>query len=106
MSDRPPNQGCKLPPSGWYCSREPGHQGPCAARQVQTGASINSYRVTTYLSGGGLFNPEYANHDAVRDLLIDCRREIDEMRDLLIFYRERSRTDVTDIDKLLDRYDT
>lgn len=23
---------CTLPPSGWWCSREPGHDGPCAAR--------------------------------------------------------------------------
>lgn len=23
--------GCKLPPPGWYCSRHPGHPGPCAA---------------------------------------------------------------------------
>jgi hypothetical protein len=30
-------------------------------------------RITAYLSGGGLFNPELAIHDAVRDLLIDCR---------------------------------
>ena len=22
---------CKLPPSGWYCTRDPGHDGPCAA---------------------------------------------------------------------------
>ena len=33
-------------------------------------------RITAYLSGGGLFNPELANHDAVRDLLIDCRRAL------------------------------
>lgn len=32
-----------------------------------------SERITDYLSGGGLFNPELANHDAVRNLLIDCR---------------------------------
>lgn len=30
-------------------------------------------RITDYLSSGGLFNPEMANHEAVRDLLIDCR---------------------------------
>lgn len=24
--------GCELPPEGWWCSREPGHDGPCAAR--------------------------------------------------------------------------
>jgi hypothetical protein len=30
-------------------------------------------RIEEYLSGGGLFNPEMANHIAVRDLLIECR---------------------------------
>ena len=30
-------------------------------------------RITDYLTGGGLFNPEMANHEAVRDLLIECR---------------------------------
>jgi hypothetical protein len=31
------NQGsdiCKIPPEGWWCSRESGHDGPCAARQI------------------------------------------------------------------------
>jgi len=28
------------------------------------------------LTGGGLFNPELANHNAVRDLLIDCREAL------------------------------
>jgi hypothetical protein len=23
---------CDRPPEGWWCSREPGHKGPCAAR--------------------------------------------------------------------------
>lgn len=32
--DDPVNRGCTLPPVGWYCSREPGHEGPCAARQA------------------------------------------------------------------------
>lgn len=31
----PPNLGCKLPPPGWWCSREPGHDGPCAARSIR-----------------------------------------------------------------------
>lgn len=30
-------------------------------------------RITDYLGSGGLFNPEMAKHDAVRDLLIECR---------------------------------
>jgi hypothetical protein len=31
----PPDLGCTLPPpgSGYYCSIEPGHTGPCAARK-------------------------------------------------------------------------
>jgi hypothetical protein len=26
---------CTLPPPGWSCSREPGHDGPCAARPIE-----------------------------------------------------------------------
>jgi hypothetical protein len=33
-------------------------------------------RINAYLQGGGLFNPEMANHDAVRDLLMDCRKAL------------------------------
>jgi len=22
---------CKVPPKGWLCTRQPGHEGPCAA---------------------------------------------------------------------------
>tara|TARA_R110000868_G_scaffold90057_4_gene250213 strand:+ start:236 stop:643 length:408 start_codon:yes stop_codon:yes gene_type:complete len=29
--------------------------------------------ITAYLSSGGFFNPELAQHDRVRDLLIQCR---------------------------------
>jgi hypothetical protein len=25
---------CTIPPKGWTCSREAGHEGPCAARKV------------------------------------------------------------------------
>jgi len=37
-------------------------------------------RCTDYLSGGGLFNPELADHDAVRDLIIDCRDYIERLQ--------------------------
>ena len=30
-------------------------------------------RITYYLSSGGLFNPELADHLAVRNLLMECR---------------------------------
>ena len=35
-------------------------------------------RITEYLATGGLFNPELANHLAVRDLLIECREILNE----------------------------
>lgn len=25
---------CMMPPKGWVCTREPGHEGPCAAHPV------------------------------------------------------------------------
>ena len=27
---------CSVPPNGWWCSRAPGHEGPCAARPTVT----------------------------------------------------------------------
>jgi septal ring factor EnvC (AmiA/AmiB activator) len=38
-------------------------------------------RINAYLFSGGMFNPELANHDAVRDLLIDARAELAAMRE-------------------------
>lgn len=35
-------------------------------------------RIDDYMTGGGLFNPELANHEAVRDLLLDCRVSLRE----------------------------
>ena len=40
-------------------------------------------RCSNYLSSGGLFNPEFADHDAVRDLVINCRDEIERLRGAL-----------------------
>lgn len=37
-------------------------------------------RTNDYLVLGGLFNPENANHMAVRDLIIDCRDEIKRLQ--------------------------
>ena len=33
-------------------------------------------RITEYLLVGGLFNPELMEHSKVRDLLIDCREQL------------------------------
>jgi hypothetical protein len=47
----------------------------CQARAALPAGELTQ-RITDYLAGGGLFNPELANHDAVRDLLIDCREAL------------------------------
>jgi len=39
---------------------------------------VLSNRIADYLKTGGLFNPELADHNAVRDLLIECREVLDE----------------------------
>lgn len=33
---------CTLPPAGWYCTREAGHDGPCAAPPTQGEATIEA----------------------------------------------------------------
>lgn len=35
---------CRLPPSGWYCIREPGHEGPCAAYPINIEDAKNALR--------------------------------------------------------------
>lgn len=39
-------------------------------------------RITAYLCGGGLWNPELADHITVRDLLIECRAALEQAKDL------------------------
>ena len=40
-------------------------------------------RINQYLQAGGTFNPELMEHDKVRDLLIDCREEL-ESKDAVV----------------------
>lgn len=41
-------------------------------------------RINEYLQLGGLFNPEMMNHEKVRDLLIYCRDEIEELQTIKV----------------------
>lgn len=44
---------CKVPPEGWYCTRESGHSGPCAAYPDGFDeTNIEDY----FLTGLGTFN--------------------------------------------------
>lgn len=40
-------------------------------------------QIDDYLQVGGFFNPELMDHDKVRDMLLDCRNEFEEILDLL-----------------------
>ena len=51
--------------------------GADALERVRLEARIElAARITDYLAGGGLFNPEMALHNKVRELLIDCREAL------------------------------
>jgi hypothetical protein len=39
--------------------------------------------INEYLHAGGLFHPELANHEAVRDLLINCKDRIEELQRMI-----------------------
>lgn len=48
-------------------------------------------RITEYLDSGGLWNPELADHAAVRDLILDARDEINRLHCILATLREPSK---------------
>jgi len=52
-------------------------------------------RITTYLITGGLFNPELADHFAVRNLLIDASVELSAERERRSHY-QRIAAELTD----------
>ena len=48
----------------------------CFQREPVSKAELRD-RIQAYLIGGGLFNPELAIHDNVRDLIMDFREYLD-----------------------------
>lgn len=42
------SQGCKLPPAGWLCTREPGHEVPCAAIETSESAGTQPSAICFY----------------------------------------------------------
>lgn len=62
-------------------------------------------RISGYLTSGGLFNPELANHMAVRNLIIDCRNRIMELEEQLDAYNmdgAHAASRITELDKCFD----
>jgi ADP-dependent phosphofructokinase/glucokinase len=63
-------------------------------------------RITDYLHSGGLFNPELANHQAVSDLLKDCRDALDH-RDIIInWYKELLADEREEVEQLKGQIET
>lgn len=42
---------CMLPPEGWYCSRDKGHEGPCAASPIEEPSHISTEDVRHCIAG-------------------------------------------------------
>lgn len=36
---------CSVPPEGWYCTRSPGHEGPCAALPVEKPKKSKEHKI-------------------------------------------------------------
>lgn len=62
--DHPLRTKCELPPAGWVCTREPGHDGPCAA--VASGIGAGLLREARWYVNDAL---EAHEHSDGRDLL-------------------------------------
>lgn len=42
---RDPGPHCTYPPEGWFCTRDAGHDGPCAAREVEQMCPSSPWRI-------------------------------------------------------------
>ena len=45
-------------------------------------------KIKEYLMAGGLFNPEYMEHEKVRDLLVEAAAEIKRLEEYEWMYKE------------------
>lgn len=66
---------CLLAPPGWICSRDGGHDGPCAAKPDEPMQGMKF----TFSAAGITIDRSTAHPDSRPTLLIDWQR-IDEMR--------------------------
>jgi hypothetical protein len=68
--------GAGANPAGGSCDKE---TQPVEREESKSEKMVK--RINEYLLSGGMFNPEMANHTAVRDLLIECRDEPAKAKD-------------------------
>lgn len=88
---------CQVPPEGWSCSREPGHEGPCAA-SPSTSQGLASYLYATLGADGLRGHPLYESAKAFED----AQQRRKELFDSL---RGSDRKQFDKIMKLLDKHD-
>ncbi len=70
FDDDAPWQGCTVPPEGWWCSREKGHEPPCAARPGKHPQSAERGTTTVRVHAHPLGEPcppSCAHSSAVQD---------------------------------------
>lgn len=58
---------CDVPPEGWMCSREKGHEGPCAA------SPISDRQANFFGVAPGAPQPDYVNLEGLRESLLAPR---------------------------------
>lgn len=70
---------CKVPPSGWICTRVAGHDGPCAAVPLRkTDDAITQARMMGDVIGGLTRSLQALTHSII-DTATACQRFIESM---------------------------
>jgi hypothetical protein len=68
----PPDQWCKVPPPGWWCSRDPGHEGPCAARPKRSPSGTRFYGDGGTIHDSGHIDVAVDKDGRVREVMFRC----------------------------------
>jgi hypothetical protein len=70
LPERATRAMCTVPPAGWQCSREAGHEGPCAARRVHVSGqalTLLTDNVPSFFDGDGCHGADLAIGFAMPD---------------------------------------
>ena len=105
------DKSCKRPPEGWMCSREYGHEGPCAARPRKLYEMAAQYALIEYNEAWQCATdlkdedePAFkAGWDAAQERIADLAAEVERLTDALnLANNERLalRTKTSQIDSL------
>jgi hypothetical protein len=73
------NAFCDKPPRGWYCTRDAGHPGPCAAHPFPDGVYVVEFSIPPHRAGfevikGTIEHAARPLHDWLRKNPLQCIR--------------------------------